>query len=119
MSRKTLSVQQRLLLIQLLVQSFADFAHYIPVDATRILVTAELPPVLERVTERIQASSQAWFAWTDNRRTWFLVAEMATDGDETNYAAALRILFYDEDGVCVAAGTWAFHADGQWTLLSL
>jgi hypothetical protein len=116
---RKMSTQQRVSLMQLLVQSFADATHYVPLDARRILVASELPPVLECVAERIQVNSQTWLAWTDNRRTWFVVADIAANGDQGGNAAAIRLRFYDEDGECAATGTWVLGAHGTWKLDSV
>lgn len=109
---------QRQLLIELLVQSFVVCTRYVPAGAQRLLAASELPPALERVAVRVQRGPQKWFAWTDERRTWFVVAEMAMDHRRHCRHEAIRMFFYDEDGRCVASGTWAFHADARWTLVN-
>lgn len=106
---------QRQLLIELLVQSFVVCKRYVPAGAQRLLALNELPPVLERVAMRVQRGWQKWFAWTDERRTWFVVAEMATDRGRHCHHEAIRMFFYDQDGQCVTSGTWAFHADAHWS----
>lgn len=117
--KRKMSAQQRVVLIRLLVKSFVVATRYVPAAARPILVATELPPALERVAERIKTRTQTWLAWTDNRRTWFVVADMNTDSDMNGNAAAIRMLFYDESGDCAAAGTWKFNSHGKWKLDSV
>lgn len=111
---REMSSHQRVLLVKLLVKSFATTTRYVPHDALQILETAELPPALERIAEHIQTRTKTWAAWSDNRRTWFVVADLDAERDGGDDAAVIRILFYDEDGECVAAGSWTFDAHGKW-----
>jgi len=115
---RNMCAHQRQLLIELLVQSFVVCTRYVPAGAQRLLALSELPPVLERVAIRVQRGWQKWFAWTDERRTWFVVAETAMDRGRPCHHEALRMFFYDEDGQCVTSGAWAFHGDARWTLVN-
>lgn len=119
MTARSTCANQRQLLIELLVQSFVVCTRYVPAGAQRLLALSELPPVLERVAMRVQWGWQQWFAWTDERRTWFVVAEMAMGRDRRCHNEAIQVFFYDEDGQCVTSGTWAFHADARWAACEL
>lgn len=107
---------QRRMLIESLVQSFAACTRYVPENAERVFDAGELPPVLERVSLHVETSWQAWFAWTDGQRTWFLVAEMASAPNRNCQDESVRIFFYDERGRVASSGTWIFHIDGSWEL---
>lgn len=108
------ALYKRLLLIQWLVQSFVDCKRYVPKAARRLLAPCELPPALERVAVQVQGCSRAWFAWTDEARVWFVVAEMAKVSDRHYRGRAIRMFFYDEDGRLVASGVWAFQSERSW-----
>jgi hypothetical protein len=107
---------KRLLLIQWLVQLFVDCTRYVPQTARRLLAQCELPPALERVAMQAQRCSQAWFAWTDEGRAWFVVAEVAKVSGRHCQGRAIRMFFYDEDGRFVASGAWALQSAGSWIL---
>ena len=107
---------KRLLLIQWLVQLFVDCTRYVPQTARRLLAQCDLPPALERVAMQAQRCSQAWFAWTDEGRAWFVVAEMAKVSGRHCQGRAIRMFFYDEDGRFVASGAWALQSEGSWIL---
>jgi hypothetical protein len=107
---------KRLLLIQWLVQLFVDCTRYVPQTAQRLLAQCNLPPALERVAMQAQRCSRAWFAWTDEGRAWFVVAEMAKVSGRHCQGRAIRMFFYDEDGRFVASGAWALQSEGSWIL---
>ncbi|HEY0681181.1 MAG TPA: hypothetical protein VGD45_02525 [Steroidobacter sp.] len=107
---------KRLLLVEWLVQRFAVTTHYVPETARRLLTPADLPPALERVAMRAQRCLQAWFAWTDGPRIWFVVAEMATVPGWRCEERAVRMFFYDDDGRFVSWGTWASLSESNWML---
>lgn len=104
----------RLLLVNLLVQLFAVSTRFVPPTARQLLAPSDLPPALERVAMQAQRGLQTWVAWTDDRRTWFVVAEMASILDYQG--AAIRMSFFDEDGRQVSWGTWALQSAHSWIL---
>jgi hypothetical protein len=106
----------RQLLLELLVQLFAVGTRFVPLTARRVLVPSQLPPVLERVALQAQRSLQAWVAWTEEQKTWFVVAEMATVPASHCRGEAIRMFFYDEDGRRVSWGTWALQSERSWML---
>ena len=114
--RSQVATYKRLLLIQWLVQLFVDCTRYVPQTARRLLAQCDLPPALERVAMQAQRCSQAWFAWTDEGRVWFVVAEMAKVSGRHCQGRALRMFFHDEQGRFVASGAWALQIERSWVL---
>lgn len=112
----SLCPHQRLLLVELLVQLFAVSTRFVPPTARRVLAPGDLPPALERVARQAQRDLQAWVAWTEEPRTWFVVAEMAAMPDPHCQGEAIRMFFYDEEGRLVSRGTWALQSEHSWML---
>jgi hypothetical protein len=110
----SLCSHHRLPLVELLVQLFAVSTGFVPPTARQLLVPSDLPPALERVAMRAQRNLRAWVAWTDERRTWFVVAEMTSILDCEG--TAIRMLFFDEDGRLVSWGGWALQSEHTWIL---
>lgn len=110
----SLCPRHRLLLVELLVQLFAVSTRFVPPIARRLLTSSDLPPALERIASQAQRDLQAWVAWTDERRTWFVVAELAPM--PVCQDAAIRMYFYDADGRLVSWGTWALQSELSWML---
>jgi hypothetical protein len=103
-------------LVELMVQLFAVGTRFVLPSARRVLVPSELPPALERVALQAQRELQVWVAWTDETRTWFVLAEMAAIPDPHCPCGAIRMFFHDEDGRQVSWGTWALQSERSWML---
>lgn len=104
------------LLVELLVQLFAIDTRFVPPAARRVLAPNDLPPALERVALQTQRDLRTWVAWTDEPRTWFVVAEMAVISDPPCQDGAIRMFFHDEDGRQVSWGTWMLQSGCSWML---
>lgn len=112
----TIGNSQCLLLVEWLVQQFVVDTRFAPPTARRLLAPMDLPPALERVALQAERCLQAWFAWTEGSRIWFLVAETATVPGRHCQDAAVRMFFYDEDGGLVSWGTWSLQSERSWML---
>lgn len=113
------SSHAQLWLVNILTQAFVANKRYCSIDAQRVLSSDDLPLELERVAMRIDRSKQVWLAWTNGRQTWFVVAQLARDAASTYQDTAIRIFFYDLDGVLLASGVWVLHSNGTWALDSI
>lgn len=102
--------------VERLVQLFVVCTRYVPRTARRLLAPGDLPPALERVAMQAERCVQTWFAWTDESRIWFVVAEATTVPGLNCQRGALRMFFYDADGRFVSWGTWALQSKRSWTL---
>lgn len=102
--------------VERLVQLFVVCTRYVPRTARRLLAPGDLPPALERVAMQAERCAQTWFAWTDESRIWFVVAEATTVPGLNCERGALRMFFYDADGRFVSWGTWALQSARSWTL---
>lgn len=105
--------------IESLVQSLVVCTRYVPPNARRLLAASELSLALERVAMDVQRGRQAWFAWTDERRIWFVVAEMATRRHRHCQHESVRMFFYDDDARFLISAAWILRADGRWILVEL
>lgn len=113
---RNLRTFQRQLLIESLVQSFVVCTQYVSADAERIFETSELPLALDRIANSVQREWQAWLAWTDRRRIWFVIAEMDKTPNRDCPDESIKLFFFDDDGRIVSSGTWIFHPNGRWHL---
>ncbi len=106
-----------------------DFVHdrqYVPPEAQRIESLEELPLRLQTVAASY--TQEEWNAWSLDQRIWFVVAQKVCLRPERPLEAALKVRFYDHDGVLVAAGIWSrptgsrptgSRSTGSWVLHSV
>lgn len=113
---KILRAFQHQLLVESLVQSFAVCTHYVPREAVRIFDASELPLALERIASSVEKEWQAWLAWTDHQRLWFVVAELEKTPSRDCLDESINLFFYDDHGRIVSSGIWVFHPNATWDL---
>jgi hypothetical protein len=81
----------------------------------RIWILADLPPRLERRARSLSRDA-IWRAYTDGTRLWFAIAAAAETSSPGPCAAAMKVLFYENDGALCSGGIWARDPIGEWRL---
>jgi hypothetical protein len=101
--------------VEVLLESFVGQLCYVPPGTNPIAVVEELPPRLQARARNFGALA-SWRAWTDNVRFWFIAARLCNQHGAPVGVLAMEILFFDTDGLPVAAGEWTLRSDGRWVL---
>jgi len=101
-----------------LLEEFVRERRYVPDHAQSIEVLDELPLCLQSLARSSRTDAQ-WGAWMADQRTWFVIAQQVHAPTEQIGELALKIAFYDHDGVLAANGIWLRGPKRKWTLHSV
>lgn len=99
----------------LLLEEFIATRRYVPEGATPIQTPEDLPPQLRRQVQELNGQWQ-WRAWNSGPRIWFVIAQIVSDPRLESQEQALRVLFFDVDGVVVACADWLRRGLHRWVL---
>lgn len=98
-----------------LLEEFVIERRYVPDGAQ---VVASLDDMSLRARARVQGAREDvhWRAWTDGHRTWLILAQPVSVPSQRIGEIALKMGFYDQDGVLACCGTWLRRNTGHWAL---
>ncbi|HEX7115865.1 MAG TPA: hypothetical protein VF193_12100 [Steroidobacter sp.] len=99
----------------LLLEEFTAARRYVHEEATAIQRQDDLPPRLRRRVEELNGQWQ-WRAWSSGPRIWFVAAQLVNNARTESQEHALRVLFFNVDGVVVACAEWLRRARNRWVL---
>lgn len=112
MGRRSVKATSTLVPNNALLDAFAYGTAYVPSAARSVLLT-ELPLRLYEIAQRCRVTG--WRAWNTPGGLRFVEAAFV-GGNDLRKAVLLELVFYDIDGMPVAAGIWQRDANGQWHL---
>lgn len=111
--------EQLRFLTERLAESCLRQLQYANPHARRLTHLDSLPLVLREIATRCATEECAWFAWTNDQRTWFATARILSMPLGNDAATRLRFWFYEEDGRLASSGVWAFSFNSGWTLTEI
>lgn len=98
-----------------LLEEFVGERSYVPDGAQVIDSSDDLPPRLQARARGARAETH-WRAWTDGHRIWLILAQPVSVPSQQAGEIALKMGFYDQDGVLASCGIWLRRATGGWAL---
>ncbi len=98
--------------LALLLDSLVMSQSWVPVNAPQVMDRSGLPSVLQKLAIKAVKDEGTWRAWLGHDGVRFFVSEMSLELSRERGRAALKVRYYNEEGLLQMYSQWIRLADG-------